>query len=521
MLRRRRARPRPRARTPSVDGDRGRAARRAGRGARRHRSTSSLCLSVLEHLWEPQARARRVAPARSRPAASLLVNVPVVARQAVPRARRVPARRQPARRRWTTTRRYYDPRDLWPMLVAAGFRPSGIRCRRHKFGLNTFAACRCRPPPEQSDDDVHRRRTSTRPGRSSTRSTRDAIEAVAAGLAAVRDARRPAVHPRRRRLGRARRPRRQRLPQALRVRGLRAHRQRLRADRAHQRRGLGHHVLRLARRARASAPTTRCWSSRSAAATPSADVSRQPRPGARARRARCGAGVFGIVGRDGGHTAQRRRRLRRRSRRCSPSASRRTPRGCARSSGTCSSATRRCSGTPTKWESVAASRWRVVSARSLHRRRRRLHRQPLHRRACSPTPRRERVTLYDNFIVGPRVALRRPRRRPAPRRRPRRRRSDLDALRRGDGRPRPRHPPGVEPRHRRGDDRPDDRLRRGHAAHPPRRRGDAPTSASRRIPTPPAAASTATSASDEAARGPRPAGPGLDLRRAASSPARR
>lgn len=37
---------------------------------------------------------------------------------------------------------YFDPRDLWPMLVAAGFKPSAIVCRRHKLGLNTFARCR-------------------------------------------------------------------------------------------------------------------------------------------------------------------------------------------------------------------------------------------------------------------------------------------------------------------------------------------------------------------------------------------
>jgi len=37
---------------------------------------------------------------------------------------------------------YYDPRDLWPMLVKAGFKPSNISCFRHKFGLNTFAVCR-------------------------------------------------------------------------------------------------------------------------------------------------------------------------------------------------------------------------------------------------------------------------------------------------------------------------------------------------------------------------------------------
>lgn len=37
---------------------------------------------------------------------------------------------------------YYDPKDLWPMLVRAGFLPHNITCRRYKFGLNTFARCK-------------------------------------------------------------------------------------------------------------------------------------------------------------------------------------------------------------------------------------------------------------------------------------------------------------------------------------------------------------------------------------------
>lgn len=37
---------------------------------------------------------------------------------------------------------YYDVKDLWPLLVTAGFRPSRIRCFAHKLGLNTFAVCR-------------------------------------------------------------------------------------------------------------------------------------------------------------------------------------------------------------------------------------------------------------------------------------------------------------------------------------------------------------------------------------------
>jgi SAM-dependent methyltransferase len=40
---------------------------------------------------------------------------------------------------------YYDVRDLWPMLVAAGFRPRQISCFSHKFGLNTFAVCKAEP----------------------------------------------------------------------------------------------------------------------------------------------------------------------------------------------------------------------------------------------------------------------------------------------------------------------------------------------------------------------------------------
>lgn len=37
---------------------------------------------------------------------------------------------------------YYDKRDLWPLLVRAGFRPSLIKLRYHKFGLNLFAVAR-------------------------------------------------------------------------------------------------------------------------------------------------------------------------------------------------------------------------------------------------------------------------------------------------------------------------------------------------------------------------------------------
>ena len=37
---------------------------------------------------------------------------------------------------------YYAKRDLWPLLVRAGFKPSSIKLRYHKLGLNLFAVAR-------------------------------------------------------------------------------------------------------------------------------------------------------------------------------------------------------------------------------------------------------------------------------------------------------------------------------------------------------------------------------------------
>jgi 2-polyprenyl-3-methyl-5-hydroxy-6-metoxy-1,4-benzoquinol methylase len=37
---------------------------------------------------------------------------------------------------------YFDPKDLWPLLIEAGFTPQKIKIYRHKFMLNTIAICR-------------------------------------------------------------------------------------------------------------------------------------------------------------------------------------------------------------------------------------------------------------------------------------------------------------------------------------------------------------------------------------------
>ncbi len=103
----------------------------------------TLCLSVLEHLWEPNEALREV---RRVTAAGgvVLINVPAWRGK---RALEFGAFRlgvSPAEE-MDDHKRYYDPRDLWPLLVEAGFLPSRIKCYRHKFGLNTFAVCRKEP----------------------------------------------------------------------------------------------------------------------------------------------------------------------------------------------------------------------------------------------------------------------------------------------------------------------------------------------------------------------------------------
>jgi SAM-dependent methyltransferase len=98
------------------------------------------CVSVLEHLTRPEAALREFRRLLA-PGGVLLVNVPswwgkVALEFSAFRLGLSP------REEMDDHKRYYDPRDLWPMLVAAGFLPHQVRCRRYKLGLNTFATCR-------------------------------------------------------------------------------------------------------------------------------------------------------------------------------------------------------------------------------------------------------------------------------------------------------------------------------------------------------------------------------------------
>jgi SAM-dependent methyltransferase len=99
-----------------------------------------LCISVLEHLWEPEKAIgefhRLLAPG-----GVCLLNVPSWRGKRFLEYSAFKLGLSPADE-MNDHKKYYDVRDLWPLLVGSGFRPSNIRCFKYKFGMNTFAVCR-------------------------------------------------------------------------------------------------------------------------------------------------------------------------------------------------------------------------------------------------------------------------------------------------------------------------------------------------------------------------------------------
>ena len=102
-----------------------------------------MCMSVLEHLEQPGDAVREFHRLLA-PGGTLLVNVPNWAGKRMLELSAFQLKLSPADS-IDDHKAYYDPKDLWPLLVQAGFRPQRIRCFRHKFGLNTFAVCSLDP----------------------------------------------------------------------------------------------------------------------------------------------------------------------------------------------------------------------------------------------------------------------------------------------------------------------------------------------------------------------------------------
>jgi SAM-dependent methyltransferase len=101
-----------------------------------------FCISVLEHLWNPGdalSEFRRMLA----PGGLCLINVPSWRGRPFLEYSAFRLGLSPSEE-MNDHKCYYDVKDLWPLLVRAGFAPSGIQCFSHKFGLNTFAVCRAK-----------------------------------------------------------------------------------------------------------------------------------------------------------------------------------------------------------------------------------------------------------------------------------------------------------------------------------------------------------------------------------------
>jgi SAM-dependent methyltransferase len=99
-----------------------------------------LFISVLEHLRDPLFVIEAVR-GLLKPSGVLLVNVPTWCGKAFLEFSAFRLGLSP-KLEMDDHKMYYDKRDLWPLLVRAGFKPSLIKLRYHKFGLNLFAVAR-------------------------------------------------------------------------------------------------------------------------------------------------------------------------------------------------------------------------------------------------------------------------------------------------------------------------------------------------------------------------------------------
>jgi 2-polyprenyl-6-hydroxyphenyl methylase/3-demethylubiquinone-9 3-methyltransferase len=99
----------------------------------------TLCISVLEHLWEAQGmldELRRV----TAPGGVCALSVPGWLDKPFLEFTAFRMGIQPGE--MDDHKRYYGIRDLWPMLRQAGFLPHAIKCRRYKLLTSVFAVCR-------------------------------------------------------------------------------------------------------------------------------------------------------------------------------------------------------------------------------------------------------------------------------------------------------------------------------------------------------------------------------------------
>jgi len=99
-----------------------------------------LCISVLEHVWDPLAALKELRRILA-PGGTCLLSVPTWRGKWFLEFSAFRLGTSPAGE-MDDHKMYYEFQTFWPLLVQAGFLPHQIRCYRYKFGIGLFGVCR-------------------------------------------------------------------------------------------------------------------------------------------------------------------------------------------------------------------------------------------------------------------------------------------------------------------------------------------------------------------------------------------
>ncbi|HEV2350766.1 MAG TPA: methyltransferase domain-containing protein [Terriglobia bacterium] len=99
-----------------------------------------MCISVLEHVWDPLAALKEFRRILA-PGGTCLLSVPTWRGKWFLEFSAFRLKTSPPEE-MDDHKMYYEFHDFWPLLVRAGFLPHQISCYRYKFGIGLFGVCR-------------------------------------------------------------------------------------------------------------------------------------------------------------------------------------------------------------------------------------------------------------------------------------------------------------------------------------------------------------------------------------------
>ncbi len=99
-----------------------------------------MCISVLEHVWDPLDALKELRRILA-PGGTCLLSVPTWRGKWFLEFSAFRLKTSPMEE-MDDHKMYYDFHTFWPLLVQAGFLPHQIRCHTYKFGIGLFSVCK-------------------------------------------------------------------------------------------------------------------------------------------------------------------------------------------------------------------------------------------------------------------------------------------------------------------------------------------------------------------------------------------